>query len=189
MPNIVPLAFLDTSQFTATLVNKYRDQFGKDPRREKTAGSPHHDTQSILLRGPAKPTAQNWFEDIEQVDYPILKEWKSARNLLSRIKNAAAPFLKGQPAVLGKVMIVQLKPHGVVDWHVDEGEYAAAHYRTHLCLIPSPGAFVYSGPEMANLPVGQLTFFENRVLHCATNFGDFARTHLIVDVRRPEDDG
>lgn len=186
MANFLALGFVDTSVCTANLVLKFRDRFGQDARREKAPGSPHHDTDAILLRGPKDPSPANWFGDIEHVDYPILKEWKSAANLLSRIRNAAAPFLKGQQAVLGKAMVVRLKPKGFVDWHVDEGEYAAVHDRLHICLIPSPGAWLYSGGEMACPPVGQITWINNRVLHSATNLGDVARVHLIVDVRKPE---
>lgn len=183
--NFRALAFLDTSYVTATLVNRHKDAWAADTQRQDMAGSPHHDTQTILLRGPKDPSPANWFSDIPQVDYPILKEWKSARALLARIKDAVQPLLGDDKAVLGKVMIVRLKSPGWVDWHVDEGEYAARHDRTHLCLIPSPGAFLYSGGEQAQPPVGQLTWVNNIVPHAALNMGPFARVHLICDVRKP----
>lgn len=186
MPNFRPLAFLDTSTFTATLVNKYRDEWGKNTQRQAFAGSPHRDTNSILLRGPQNPTVENWFEDIPQVDYPILKDWKSARALLARIKDAVQPILGETKAVLGKVMVVRLKVGGHVDWHVDQGEYAAKHDRTHLCLLPSPGAWLYSGGEQYQPPVGQLTWFNNAVVHSALNMGPVARVHLICDIRKPD---
>lgn len=184
--NFAPLAFVDTAQATALLVTKYRERFGRDARREKHPNSPHHDTQTIILRGPAE--GDDWFADEDQVDYPILKEWKSARNLLARIRVALAPLpsFQGKPVVFGKAMIVTLKPGGFVDWHVDEGEYAAAHDRVHLCLLPSPGAWLYSGGEQVNPPVGQLTYMNNRVLHSAVNLGPVPRVHLILDVRKPD---
>lgn len=186
--NFRALAFLDTSVCTATLVNKYRDAWGQNTQRQTTAGSPHHDTQAIFLRGPQNPTVENWFEDIPQVDYPILKEWKSARALLARIKDAVQPLFPNSSIVLGKAMIVRLKVGGYVDWHVDEGDYAKVHDRAHLCLLPSPGAFLYSGGETAQPAVGMLTYMNNRVPHSALNMGPVPRVHLIVDVRKPDPD-
>ena len=186
--NFRPLAFLDTQYVTATLVSKYRDAWGREIQRQTAAGSPHHDTQAIFLRGPQNPTVENWFEDIPQVDYPILKDWKSARAILARIKDAIQPLFPDRPIILGKAMVVRLKVGGFVDWHVDEGEYAKVHDRAHLCLLPSPGAWLYSGGEVAQPPVGQLTYFNNRVPHSALNMGPVARTHLIVDVRKPSAD-
>jgi hypothetical protein len=186
--NFRALAFLDTSYVTAALVTKYRDTWGQNTARQSFEGSPHHDTQSILLRGPQNPTVENWFEDIPQVDYPILKDWKSARAILARIKDAVQPLFPGRNIILGKAMIVRLKVGGHVDWHVDEGEYAEKHDRAHLCLLPSPGAFLYSGTEMAQPPVGSLTWINNRILHSAVNMGPVARVHLIADIRKPDQD-
>lgn len=170
------------------LVTKYRPRFQDDKRRQSYEGSPHHDTEMILLRGPEKPDAKNWFDDCPQVNQPILTEWKSARALLGRIKTSLSPLpiMGGKPIELGKVMIVSLKAGGFVDWHIDEGEYAETHLRGHLCLIPSPGAWLLSGGEAAMPAVGVLTYFNNRVLHSAINLGDYPRVHLIVDVRRPD---
>lgn len=131
---------------------------------------------------------ENWFEDIPQVDYSILKDWKSARAILARIKDAVQPLFPDRNIVLGKAMIVRLKVGGYVDWHTDEGEYAKVHDRAHLCLLPSPGAWLYSGGEAYQPPVGQLTWFNNRVPHSALNMGPVARTHLICDIRKPSAD-
>lgn len=186
--NFRALAFLDTANFTATLVNKYRDEWGKNTQRQSFPGSPHHDTQVILLRGPQNPSPENWLADVPQVDYPILKDWKSARALLVRIKDAVQPLFPKSKIVLGKAMVVRLKIGGHVDWHIDEGAYAELHDRAHLCLLPSPGAFLYSGGEQAQPQVGVLTWVNNRVPHSALNMGPVTRSHLIVDVRKPDPD-
>ena len=184
--NFRPLAFIDTSHFTAALVHKYKDAWGWDEHRQKFEGSPHHDTQAILLRGPKDPTVENWFQDIPQIDYPVLKEWKSARAMLARIKDALQPIVGKAPVTFGKIMVVRLKVGGFVDWHIDEGAYAEKHDRAHLCLLPSPGAWLYSGGEVAQPPVGMLTYMNNRALHSALNTGPVPRVHLILDVRKPD---
>ena len=171
---------------SAGLMLKYRVRFADDKRRQQVPNSPHHDTETIVLRGPKDATPAAWFEDGEMVDYPIMKEWKAARITMLKIRNAAAGLNGGKPVQIGKAMVVSLKVGGHVDWHTDEGEYAEAHLRLHVCLVPSPGAWLYSGGEAANIPVGQLTFFQNRVLHSAINTGPCARHHLIVDCRRPD---
>lgn len=186
MANFLPLGFLDTSNVAATLVLKYKDRFKDNTLRQEFEGSPHHDTETIFLRGPEKVDKAAWLEDSEQVDYPVYREWKSARNLAARIKNLVSSTSGRKNLQFGKVMIVSLNPGGIVDWHIDEGEYAEAHDRLHLCLLPSDGAICYSGRESAMLPVGQLFFFNNRVAHSAANFGDCARVHLIADVRRAD---
>lgn len=185
MSNFVSVGFIDASMMTATLLTRHKALFEADTRRQEHLASPHHDTQSILLRGPKSPSAENWLEDVPQVDLPALSEWKTAKALLARIKNAVAPLNDNKPGILGKAMIVSLKPNGFVDWHVDEGSYAETHHRLHLCLVPSPGAWLYSGGEAFSPPVGLLTGVNNRVLHSALNTGPTARIHLIVDVRKP----
>lgn len=182
--NLRPLGFLDASVMTANLLLRYQRHYADDTRRQMAPGSAHHDTEMILLRGPREPEPANWQQDVPHVDQPLLGDWKSAKALLVRLKNLLVQ--DGRPAVLGKAMIVRLKPGGVVDWHRDEGAYAEAHLRVHLCLVPSPGALLYCGGEAANLPVGQLTLVNVQALHSAINLGSVARTHLIVDLRRPE---
>lgn len=183
--NLRSICFLDVSTMTANLIIRHKDKFGLHKLRQQAPGSAHHDTETIILRAPPEPSADNWQLDVDHIDYPILKDWKSAKAMLTRIRNAVAPLNGGAPAELGKAMVVSLKPGGHVDWHVDEGEYAEAHDRLHVCLVPSPGAWLYAGGEGAVLPVGQLTWVNNRVLHSAVNMGQNARVHLIVDVRKP----
>lgn len=180
------LAFVDASVFTAMLLTKYREAYGLNTMRQSQPGSPHKHTKAILLRGPKDASPENWQEDVPQINYPIMTEWKTSKSLLTRVAAAAATFNKGETPDLGKAMIVKLEPGGVVDWHIDEGAYAEAHLRLHLCLVPSPGAYLYSGGEQCTPPVGQLTFVNNRVLHGAVNFGPVSRVHLIVDVRKPD---
>ncbi len=158
--NIQAIAFLDSWAFSATLFAKYKDRF---------AGS-HHSADFIPLRS-------------SESALPILAEWKTAKTLLSRLRVAAAPLVGGKTAELGQAALVRLKPGGHIEWGCDETDYLALH----LAVVPSPGAWVYSGGESAVLPVGQLTFVNHRVLYSAVNFGDHPVIHLVVDVREPQD--
>lgn len=183
--NLLSFAFVDTAMFGATLTLKYARHFGADDRREMAPGSPHHDTQCIALRGPADPDPANWQADVEHVDYPLFGEWTAARNIVARAENEIARHLGMQNAVLGKVLVVTLKPGGAIDWHTDEGGYAETHVRFHLPVLPCAGAVLHSGGETLMPGVGNLTYFNNRVLHSAVNLGPVPRVHLIIDVRKP----
>ena len=162
--NIRSIAFLDTSFFQSALIGKYRQAFAPST-------DPLHHGLDIL------PLTAN-----------TLREWKSGRALLSRIKAGAAPFFDGKSAELGDAAVLAVKPGAWIDWHADEGEYAESHLRLHLCIVPSPGAYVFCGIENAILPVGQIVFVNHRVLHSEINVGDYTTYKLVVDVKRPDAD-
>lgn len=186
MSTIIPVDFIDSSKMAAALLMRHDVHFSDDTRRQDTPGSPHHDTRSIVLRGPAGGAdPDNWFQDVEHVDYEVLAGWPSARQVIDLIRQSHLTRT-GKPAHFGKIMVVGLKPNGWVDWHIDTGEYATAHDRFHMCLVPSPGAWLYSGGYTAILPPGQLTYVENHIPHSALNMGPVERVHLIVDIRRTE---
>ena len=164
-----------------------RGQFTANTMRQKHPGSPHHDTETIFLRGPKDPSPENWLDDGVHIDYAALsrKEWIAARNALLAIRRRVT-LPNQDPPVMGKAMIVKLKPGGVIDWHTDEGGYAERHNRFHLPIVTNPGCNLYSANEVIHMPAGQLTFFDNHVKHSGVNMGASPRVHLIVDFRKPD---
>lgn len=160
MNHIAPIGFLDTWAFSAALHNRHKDKFGGD----------HHSAMLLPLRGPQGPL-------------PVLAEWRSAKALLSRIRLMASTFMGGKAPVLGEAAVVQLRPHGFVEWSLDPEAPPAFH----LCIVPSPDAYLYAGGICAVLPVGQLTYLNRRVLWSAVNFGPSPVIHLVVDVKAPDD--
>lgn len=183
---ILPVDFIDVSRMAAALVLKHSVHFADDTRRQDAPGSAHHDTEVILLRGPVgEITRESWFEDVPHADTGLLLKWPSAQQVLAKIAQSHMRRAGHEP-IFGKAMVVSLKAGGHVDWHTDEGPYAEAHDRFHICLVPSSGAMTYCGGLGASLPVGQLTWLNNRALHSAINVGSNARIHLIVDIRKPE---
>lgn len=163
--NIRQIGFLDVSTCMAGFVRLYQEKLKPDGDGLET----------FLLRSA-------------EADAPILREWASARKLLARLKNEAAPFLNGKPATLGKAMVTRLKPGSHTPWSFDDSDYGSDHLRLHICLIPSPMAFLYSGGEMANPAVGVVTYFNTQVLHSEVNIGPCSRVALVVDVKRPDSD-
>lgn len=163
---IQPLGFLDTSVFTAMYVMKHAKLT---------------DNGILKLRD---------FKDdeTETSDLPILREWKSARAVLARIRASAAPFFEGQTPILGRAWIEVLPPESGTPWAIEVDDYADAHRRTRTCLIPNPGAISYSGGAAANLLVGMVNLIDHRALCSEINGGEHPRVHLIVDIKVPVDD-
>lgn len=119
---------------------------------------------------------------------PILAEWRSIKALLSKVRVTAAPLFDGRSGVLGTAALVRLAPGGFMDWTSEDSDYARDHLRLHLCLVPSPGCCVFSGGESGLLPVGMLTYVNRLVLHSAVNFGETPAIHLVVDLKKPDDE-
>lgn len=140
--------------------------------------SPHTATRTMILRAPAQTDdLAIWQVDRPLLDYPVLQDWAAMRRML-----AAMADLLDWP-LFGKIMIARLPAGATIGWHIDQGEYAERHARYHVPLATNSKAWLYSGGEAASPPVGQLTLFNNRVLHSAANFGQSPRMHLIIDVR------
>ena len=163
---IQPLGFLDTSMFTAMYVSKHKERA---------------DNGVLQLRD---------FKDGEAdaVDLPILREWKSGRAILSRVRNAAAAFLDGRVPELGRAWIEIVPPMAGTPWNTESGDYADVHHRTRTCMIGGPGAMSYCGQVSANLLPGIVNFVDLRALSSETNTGEYPRVHLVVDVKIPTDD-
>jgi len=128
-------------------------------------------------------------EDGEAEDLPIMKEWKSARALLTRYKAQGSSFLGGAKCELGKVWIESLPGMHGTPWLLEEDDYAQSVVRTRICLVPSPDAYSHSAGDRVLLGVGVVNVVEHRTLHSETNLSTHSRVHLIVDVKRPETDG
>lgn len=165
--SIQPLGFIDTSAFTARFLT------GKT-QKERTENG-------VLTLRDVKDG------DTVATDLAILKEWGSARAILSRLRNAAAPFFDGVTPVLGRAWVEILPPGAGTPWEADFGDYADLHVRTRTCLIPSPGALSHSGQAFATLMVGIVNLIDHKALCSEVNHGEHARVHLVVDVRVPDD--
>lgn len=158
------LGFIDTSVFTANYLLRHK---------EKVDGG-------ILRLRDLKD------EDVEASDLAVLREWKSARALLTRLRVVAAPFFDGVTPELGRAWIEVLPPMSGTLWDAEIGDYAAAHHRTRTCLIPSPGAVSCSGMASSMLVVGMVNLIDHQLMCSEVNHGEHARVHLVCDLKAPE---
>jgi hypothetical protein len=180
IPNLLSFAFVDPSMFFSTMTLKYGRHFADFV--PANGPPPFSECEHIILRGPADA---NWNEDGEQVDYRLLTEWPSARKLIEDIGNQITTHLAAENLQLGQVIVRSLCAGGVVGWHADDSAYAKAYQRFALLVSPCAGSSWFSAGETLAPGVGNLTYFNNRVLHSAINLGPVPQISVILDVRRP----
>lgn len=178
VPNLFSFAFVDPSMFFSTMTLKYGRHFDEVGQPQP----PFNDCRLMMLRAPA---GDDWLADSEQVDYPLMTEWPSARQLTAAVGAKVTELLAAENFQIGRVYVESLKSGGVIGWHADESAYAKAHQRFRLLVSPCAGGCWYSGSESIAPGVGNLTYVNNRVLNSAINLGPVPQISLVIDIRRP----
>jgi hypothetical protein len=143
--------------------------------------------KAVALRMHHPPWAiKDFLEDHPAYDRPLLSAWPAMQELLG----AARAMIAHDPVIgpmvdhnrLGRVVFSLIEPQGYVPWHVDHGLYVQRTRRFHIPLVTSLKAVNYAPDEIAHLPVGQLTWLDNRSLHSAGNWSDAWRNHIIFEL-------
>jgi hypothetical protein len=153
---ITSIGFLDVSTFTAMYLVKHKDR---------------------AVDGFLPLRAKD--------DLPILREWKSARALLTRIRNQAA-VLRGSAVEFGPVGVETLAPQSGLPWRIEDEDHTALYARLRVALVTAPNSWVFSGMSNAHLPVGVVHLVENRTLCSQLNLSDTPTVHLVIDIKRPD---
>ena len=144
--------------------------------RQKFTNSPHKDTESIYVRGPLKMSAYYVLWDTGSYDYPCMEYLKPALVPLMR------PILeKLEVKDMGRLLIVNLKPSGLVTKHNDQGSYADHYSRFHLVLKSNQWCSQTCGDQEQKFEVGEVWWFNHKELHTAHNVGMTDRVHIIFD--------
>src|ERR1700677_4406949 len=89
-PNLFSFAFVDPTMFLSTMTLKYARHFA-DHHALPSPDFFAPDTQHIILRGP--PESGGGEVDADQVDYPLMAGWASARNLVGAVSSAISGLL------------------------------------------------------------------------------------------------
>lgn len=147
--------------------------------RQTTEGTPHHDTECIILRGPAIPDVESAFNDLAAYDYPVVNRLPETLKLISQVCNN---YLPGYG--LGRVLIAKLLPFGHIDKHADEGAYAEHFERFHLVISSEEGNRFANDMAQVCMRPGSLWSFEHLKEHEVWNDSNAPRIHIIIDARR-----
>lgn len=85
---------------------------------------------------------------------------------------------------LGRVMIVNLLPGGIVAPHIDSGIYFSKYSRFHIPLITNEQVVFSRGKNATeeHMPCGHLCQLNNLDMHMVKNNTDYHRIHIIADI-------
>ena len=85
---------------------------------------------------------------------------------------------------LGRIMIIELAPRGIVALHIDPLDYFAMYSRFHIAFKTNPGVVFNGGPGTADehMAYQHLCQLNNRLPHSLVNHSDQSRIHLLVDI-------
>lgn len=134
------------------------------------------------LDKPAPTTVNEWSMIVECKDHPI-----NAPKFPATYALANWIFEQVGGLVLGRIMITNLLPRGIVPLHTDPLDYFAAHSRFHVPIKTNKNV-VFSGgdgTEYEHMPQGHLSQLNNRLPHMLENKSNEYRIHLIVDIQVP----
>lgn len=164
MNNFAPLAFLDPFDLIASL-----------PRRMGLfqSGEP----KILPIRGP-RPGADP--EDVEAYRTGDLGKWPEMKAIKSQIERVGE---QRGGIEFGRIRIELLPPDVRLPWERDESPYAARFNRLAMALRTSPGVVHIAGTEAMHLPLGVVTWVNQRAWRSTVNLGEWSCIHLVVDTR------
>jgi Aspartyl/Asparaginyl beta-hydroxylase len=147
--------------------------------RQDIPGSPHKDTRCIAIRGPDLE-APGALDSLTSVDYAYADA--GALPACHRLVESVTSPLPS--TAVGRIFVVSLRAGGHITRHPDEGAYAEAHCRYHLCLSSKEGNTFHCGDESIHMLPGTLWTFNHQIEHEVFNDSPEERVHIIIDVRK-----
>lgn len=168
-----------------------RSTFQGDLWRNTSDGSAHKDTDSIFLRMGDLIYPSDVFNEIDSYTCQVLADSPKVMDVISDCMRLV------RASRVGRVMLVNLRPGGVITPHKDQGDYCKAFRRFHLPILTNPGVSFTCGEDTEYMEPGVLYEIDNRLEHSVRNNSSEGRVHLIIDMQlmenwiritRPEED-
>jgi aspartyl/asparaginyl beta-hydroxylase (cupin superfamily) len=91
-------------------------------------------------------------------------------------------FVGETSGIIGRVMLVRVKPHGAVYPHIDKGDYYRVRNRYHLMLSGNDQCQLTCGNESIAVREGLLVAFDNSREYGEENCSDSYSVRLVFDV-------
>jgi len=133
----------------------------------------HRFTETISLRHVKNLDFNNFkFINYEMFDYykPCIDEYLKVISNYFTIKDYTA-------------LLVNLKPKGMIDKHVDGGSrYFQLGHRLHIPIKTNEDVFFSVNDTRENMKVGKIYEIDNLAEHSVENHSTENRIHLIIDV-------
>lgn len=173
---------IDVSPFLAEITANSELWYADTSRQERVAKQ--RETQAITLRSHAhQASVDTRVRRAKPVGYrgspsPLASHLPLASEYVDQLVQS----MNGR---MGRAVMTNLKPHGTVYPHTDDGLYWLLRDRYHLVLKSAQGSHFKVGGEEIRMQEGELWWFDPTVLHEAFNDSDEDRIHIIVDVLSP----
>ena len=163
--------------------------WGKSPR-VVFPGSPHVDTQDIVLRGPVgmhTASLQEMHVEIACEDYPageLMPLTLGIANNLAYLLSSDEMRHLDSPLRLGRVIMTKIEPGKTIHPHADEGPVPEFYRRFHLCIEGGEYNIFMIRGEVQAMEAGEMWETDVREIHTVVNLMETDRIHLIVDIER-----
>lgn len=173
---------IDTSPFLAEIAAN-SELWDADATRQQAIVT-QRETQAITLRSHA---------DQASLDSRVRRAkplgYKGRPSPMSARLPVASAFVdqlaKSMNGTMGRAVMTNLRPHGKVYRHTDDGLYWLLRDRYHLVLKSVEGSRFIAGGEQCMMHQGELWWFDPTVPHEAFNDSNDDRIHIIIDVMSP----
>jgi hypothetical protein len=173
---------IDTSPFLAEIAAN-SELWDFDASRQQKIVT-QRETQAITLRSHAdQASLDSRVRRAKPLGYKGRPSPVSAR--LPFASNFVDQLAKGMNGTLGRAVLANIRPHGTVYRHTDDGLYWLLRDRYHLVLKSVAGSRFIAGGEECHMHAGELWWFDPTVPHEAFNDSDDDRIHIIADVMSP----
>lgn len=174
-------AGIDTSPFLAEIAAN-SELWDLDASRQQKIVT-QRETQAITLRSHAdQASLDSRVRRAKPLGYKGRPSPMSA--LLPVASNFVDQLAKDMNGTLGRAVLTNIRPHGKVYRHTDDGLYWLLRDRYHL-VLKSAGSRFIAGGEQCLMHAGELWWFDPTVPHEAFNDSDDDRIHIIADVMSP----
>lgn len=153
-------------------------------------GSPHRETEDIILRGPVGfdyKTLEELHQELACEDYDAAAVFSQtvlmASNLAYLLSSPEMRHLES-PLRLGRVILTKLPPGKTIYMHKDEGPVPEFYRRFHLVVEGGPENIFMIEDETLPMQSGQMWECDVREMHTVINLMETDRVHLVVDIER-----
>lgn len=158
------------------------EEWGADAWRQKEFDT-HADTETIQLVFDAdfrhsNPTYLPKYDELKSLVEPVTQLIARHFNKSLSARRLQKKHGKGY---LVRMILVRLKPGGVIPPHGDEGHSLLHGHRIHVPIISQGKALFTVGDTTKALLEGEVWEINNKRTHSVHNTGDTPRIHLICD--------
>lgn len=154
-----------------------KDMFGAN-RIRQFPGSPHHQVDDILLRGP------DLDQGLVEIHNDLRCDWYDEAHALPSCRVLTEDLMHAVGGrELGRVIITRLPSGASIEPHIDEGDAAAYYRRYHYCVQGEPGNTFIIGHHAQQMKSGEFWRVNTRLMHSVINNSFNDRIHIVIDIK------